>query len=321
MARRFFKRHAMTQYALLFPGQGSQYVGMGKSFFERLEGARLVSQAEDILGFSLKRLMLEGPQSALTQTHIAQPAILLHSYAAYLYFMSENKENNLSISCVLGHSLGEYTDLVAAGVMSFEDAILVVHQRGRLMQEAVPVGCGIMAAVLGLEAPVISEILKDFSDVNLPNYAACANFNGPAQTVIAGTKLGIAEASLRLKEAGAKRVIELDVSAPFHCALMKPVQQKMSEVLASINFSDAQIPVISNVSAMPETCAERIKSLVLEQIASPVRFSQCIEAIFINNLLGQGFVELGPKNTLSGIVRKIRPQIFIANIDNSEDRI
>ena len=309
----------MTQYSLLFPGQGSQYVGMGKSFFERAEGAQLVSQAENILGLSLKRMMLEGPQGALTQTEIAQPAILLHSYAAYLFFMSENK--NITISSLLGHSLGEYTALVVAGVMSFEDAILVVHKRGRLMQEAAPAGFGVMAAVLGLDASVITDLLKEFSDESLESYAVPATFNGPAQTVIAGTKLGVTRAGLRLKEAGARRVLELDVSAPFHCALMKPVQQKMANVLAAINFRDAQIPIISNVSAEPETCAQRIKSLVLEQIASPVRFTQCVEAVLNNNLLGQGFVELGPKNTLSGIVRKICPQIFIANIDCVEDRI
>jgi len=309
----------MTHYSLLFPGQGSQYVGMGKSFFERAEGVRLINKAEDILGFSLKRLMLEGPQAELTLTQIAQPAVLLHSYAAYLYFMNESK--NIIINCMLGHSLGEYSALVAAGVMSFEDALLVVHKRGRFMQEAVPPGYGAMAAVLGLDASIITEVLVDFSDVGSANYAAPANFNGPAQTVIAGTKLGVINASMRLKEAGAKRIIQLDVSAPFHCALMKPVQHKMAEVLAHINFRDAKTPIISNVSAQPETCAKRIKSLVLEQIANPVRFTQCVEAIFNNNLLGQGFVELGPKNTLSGIVRKIHPQIFIANIDCVEDRI
>ena len=304
MARRLcIKAHAMTQYSLLFPGQGSQYVGMGKSFFERPEGYKLLGQAEDILGFSLKRLMLEGPQADLTQTQIAQPAILLHSYAAYLFFMSENK--NLYIKSMLGHSLGEYSALVAAGVLSFEDGIFVVHKRGCLMQEAVLPGFGAMAAVLGLNASIITNILEEFSDESSKSYVAPANFNGPAQTVIAGTKLGVDKASLRLKEAGAKRVIELDVSAPFHCALMKPVQQKMAEVLAEINFNDAQIPIISNVSARPEICAKRIKSLVLEQIASPVRFTECVEAVFENNLLGQGFVELGPKNTLSGIVRKI----------------
>ena len=308
----------MTQYTLLFPGQGSQYVGMGKSFFDQDFGRKLLAQAEDILALPLKRLMLEGPQAELTQTAVAQPAILLHSYAAFLYYVDNYQH---APSAVLGHSLGEYSALVAAGVLSFEDALLTVRKRGLFMQEAVSVDSGAMAAVLGLDVDSISRVLEDFCDETQANYAAVANYNGPAQTVIAGTKLGIKQASERLKQAGAKRVLELDVSAPFHCALMKSVKIKMAGVLDKINFQDAQVPVISNVSAQPETNKEIIKNLLLEQIANPVRFTDCVNTILAHKLMGAGFIELGPKNILSGIVRKINPEFFIAHIDSVEDRI
>lgn len=308
----------MTHYSLLFPGQGSQYVGMGKSFFENAPGALLLSEAEDLLSLPLKRIMLEGPAAELTNTAIAQPAILLHSYAAFLYL---KQNQNIQALSMLGHSLGEYSALVASGALSFADAIKVVHQRGKLMQEAVPAGQGVMAAVLGLEVEKIEEILLEFQDPHSETYVAPSTYNGPAQTVIAGTRLGVERARERLKLAGAKRIIELDVSAPFHCALMKPVQNKLAEILSNINFCDARIPIISNVSAQVETKAFRIKDLLLEQIVRPVRFTQCVNAVINHNLLGRGFIELGPKNTLSGIVKKIDCGISVANIDSLEDKI
>jgi [acyl-carrier-protein] S-malonyltransferase len=307
----------MTHYSLLFPGQGSQYVGMGKSYFETAVGTELIAGAEDILQIPLRRLMLEGPLSDLTQTAVAQPAILLHSYLAFKNLISNY---DLPISSMLGHSLGEYSALVAAGVLDIKDALLVVHKRGLLMQDATPAGTGAMAAVLGLDADKIISILKELNNPDQEAYAACANFNGPAQTVIAGTKIGIARATELLKLGGAKRIIELDVSAPFHCALMRPVQQKMTDVLDTIKFDNAHIPVISNVSAQPETKGERIKKLLIEQIASPVRFTECVAHILQNNMSSK-FIELGPKNTLSGIVKKIQSQVSTASIDNIDDRI
>lgn len=306
----------MTSYSLLFPGQGSQYVGMGKSIFEHTKGQELLSEAESLLSLPLGKLMLLGPQSELTNTAIAQPAILLHSYAALL-LLKERYE--FSISSVLGHSLGEYSALVVAKVLSFADAILAVHTRGKLMQETVPEGQGAMAAVLGLDAEIIKESLCEFNDPLAKNYVACANFNGPMQTVIAGTVSGIKIATGLLKEKGAKRIVGLEVSAPFHCALMKPVQEKMFEVLNEITFNDALFPIISNVSAQPETKGSVIKDLLLKQIASPVRFSECVQSLIANNLAGSLFVELGPKNALSGILKKIHSSAHVMNIDNVED--
>lgn len=306
----------MTSVALLFPGQGSQYVGMGKSFFATSIGRELAEQAEDVLGLPLKSIMLEGPLDELTKTAIAQPAILLHSY---MVFSTIKREFNPTITAALGHSLGEYSALVAAGVLSFGDAIKAVHLRGTYMQEAVPVGAGAMAAVLGMDPSEIVAAMSEFGDEKNPSYASCANFNGPLQTVIAGTKLGIKNASEKLKSLGAKRIIELPVSAPFHCALMKPVQRKMAEVLSEITFSDAQFPIVSNVSAKTETNGERIKALLLEQISSPVRFTDCVMQIKERGLLSQGFLELGPKNTLSGIVKKIDQDCQTMNVDTVED--
>lgn len=308
----------MTSYSLLFPGQGSQYIGMGKSLFESKLGKGLMAEAEGLLKLSLGYLMLEGAQADLTNTAIAQPAILLHSYAA-LKTLEERQSFN--ISSVLGHSLGEYTALVCAGVIDFADALRAVHVRGKLMQEAVPQGQGAMAAVLGLDAEIIAECLSAFSDPSAANYVACANFNGPAQTVIAGTKSGLEEAGRVLKEKGAKRIINLEVSAPFHCALMKPVQEKMAYVLDAITFNDAKIPVISNVSAQPERNGAHIKELLLKQIANPVRFSECVSNLIGARLNGAAFIELGPKNALSGIVRKIDTNAVVMNIDSAEDLV
>ncbi len=303
-------------FTLLFPGQGSQYVGMGASFFSTTAGARLAEEAESALGFSLTKIMLSGSQEDLTSTAIAQPAILLHSIAAFKVL---KERHSLEISCAIGHSLGEYSALVAAGVIKFSDAIKAVHVRGRLMQEAVPKGQGAMAAVLGMDATKICEIIKECANNNQADYVAAANFNGPLQTVIAGTKDGVAKASAKLKLAGAKRIIELDVSAPFHCALMKPVQQRMTAVLDGIQFSDAIFPIISNVSAQRESKANRIKTLLIEQITSPVRFTECVETVRAHHLGPNGFIELGPKNALSGLVKKIDGDMSLRNIDKIDD--
>lgn len=305
----------MKNYALLFPGQGSQYVGMGESFLTTAY-KKMFEEADDALGFSLTKLMFKGPLDELTATAIAQPAILLHSIAAFSLFVERRSP---TITCALGHSLGEYSALVAARVLSLTDALRAVHTRGTLMQEAVPKGEGAMAAVLGMDAATITNALVEFADEKNADYVSCANFNGPGQTVIAGTVAGIKKASEKLKSLGARRIIELPVSAPFHCALMKPVQEKMATVLSAISFSDAHFPVISNVSAQPETNGERIKSLLIEQIASPVRFTDCTRTITTQQLRGHGYVELGPKNTLCGIVKKIDEECLTSNVDTADD--
>lgn len=299
-------------FTLLFPGQGSQYVGMGASIFSTAIGARLLSEAEESLGFGLKKIMLVGPDEELMSTAVAQPAILLHSVACYRLLQDRYA---IDINYALGHSLGEYSALVAAGVLQFSDAIKAVHVRGRLMQEAVPKGQGAMAAVLGMDAHKICEIIEE-SGHSQADYVAAANFNGPLQTVIAGTKSGVAKASVKLKSAGAKRIIELLVSAPFHCALMKPVQQRMAVVLDGIAFNNPNFPIISNVSAQAETHADKIKTLLIEQIIKPVRFTECIETILSSG--STSLVEVGPKNTLAGLVKKMS-DVRVQSIDNLEN--
>lgn len=298
----------MDRFALLFPGQGSQYVGMGESFFSDDQGRKITEAAERALGFSLSRIMREGPIEALTATQVAQPAILLHSWLVF-------SKQNITASAVLGHSLGEYSALVACGVMDFIDAIKAVHIRGTLMQAAVPPGQGAMAAVIGLDAAVIKRVLEPLNNEQSHDYVACANFNGPAQTVIAGTKSGIDKAVELLKQADAKRVLLLEVSAPFHCALMKPVQHEMAKVLDKIPFNKPRIPFISNVSAQVESDPERIKSLLIDQIVSPIRFTECVAEI-LRVLPSPKFIELGPKTVLSGIVRKIDRTLEVQSIDS-----
>lgn len=301
----------MKSYALLFPGQGSQYVGMGQSFLKSQAYATILAEAEDSLSLPLKSLMFEGPIDKLTETAIAQPAILLHSIICY-YHLIENHQ--LQISSAVGHSLGEYSALVAAGVLSLKDGLKAVHTRGLFMQEAVPKGHGKMAAVLGMDANTIVSALKEFAG---SDYAAVANFNGPEQTVIAGTVTGVLKASDKLKSMGAKRVIELSVSAPFHCALMAPVAEKFSEVLSNITFNDAKFPIVTNVGAVAETKAEVLRNLLLLQIANPVRFTDCINFIK-NHVSYDGYIELGPKTVLCGLVKKIDSKP-LNNLDDLED--
>ncbi len=306
----------MKSFALLFPGQGAQYVGMSASFLAEHDSAKMVQEAEDILHLALRQLMLEGPIEALTKTAVAQPAILLHSM---LVFNAVSKKIPMHVTCALGHSLGEYSALVAAQVISFKDALKAVHTRGTLMQEAVPVGSGGMAAVIGMEPAEIFAALQEFGDEKSPFYVICANYNGPLQTVIAGTIAGIEKASEKLKALGAKRIIGLPVSAPFHCALMRPAQEKMAQVLADIPFKDARFPIISNVSAQAETESSRIRELLLSQIASPVRFTDCVAELVNRGLKGNAYLELGPKNTLSSIVKKIDKESVTFNVDTVSD--
>jgi [acyl-carrier-protein] S-malonyltransferase len=306
----------MTSYALLFPGQGSQYVGMGKSFLLSRKGALLFEEAEEVLSLPLKKLMFEGPSPQLTATAIAQPAILLHSILA---FRELQDRLDFTITCALGHSLGEYSALVAAEVMTLREALHVVNIRGQLMQEAVLPGLGTMAAIIGMDVENILEALAEFADEKSEHYVSCANFNGPMQTVIAGTRAGVLKASEKLKSLGARRIIPLDVSAPFHCALMESVQIKMAQVFLPIQFMDAKFPVISNVNAQPQTNGERIRQLLLKQIVSPVRFTDCLLSIRRHGWSPDAFLELGPKAALSGIVTKIDKELLVLNVDAIED--
>jgi len=271
--------------AFVFPGQGSQFIGMGKdldpSYFDR---------ADKILGFSLKQLCLEGPEDALKKTDIQQPAIFTVSAAAF----SKMKDKP---DAVAGHSLGEYSALYAAGAISFEDGVKIVHLRGKFMQEAVPLGEGAMSAVLGGERKTIEAICQEIGNV-WP-----ANFNSPGQVVISGKKAAVELAGEKLKQAGAKRIIPLAVSAPFHCPLMAPAAEKLAAELDRIEIKDIALPFIANVTAGYVSQGKEIKRLLIKQVTSPVLWEDAIIKLTSDGI-GR-FIEIGPGNVLSGLIKKI----------------
>ncbi|MFA6548956.1 MAG: ACP S-malonyltransferase [Candidatus Margulisiibacteriota bacterium] len=281
--------------ALVFPGQGSQSVGMGKDFAEKY-----LEQASAILGFDLKKICLEGPAEELQKTEITQPAILTVSVAAFER-ISNIDFSNARISSLAGHSLGEYSALVAAGAISFEDAVKIVHLRGKFMQEAVPAGEGAMAAVLGADNNVIREICAEIGNV-WP-----ANFNSPGQVVISGKKEAVDTAGVKLKERGVKRIIPLAVSAPFHCPLMQPAADKLKVELDKIEIKDAQIPVVANVTANYVTKGAEIRTLLYKQVTSPVLWEDSVKKMVADGVTT--FIEVGAGKVLSGLIKKIAPDV------------
>ncbi|MDI2589289.1 ACP S-malonyltransferase [Psychrobacillus sp. NEAU-3TGS] len=288
----------MTKIAFIFPGQGSQSVGMGQQLIESNEDSKkYYEQADEVLGFSLSNIMLEGPAEELTKTYNAQPALLTTStmVAKKLF------DAGISPDYTAGHSLGEYSALVASGVLSFEDAVLLVHKRGLFMNEAVPAGEGAMAAILGLDKDSLIDVTKEVSANG--ETVQVANLNCPGQIVISGTATGVEEASAKAKEAGAKRAIPLVVSGPFHSELMRPAAAKLDDAISSLDLKEAEIPVISNVTALPVTESATIKNLLVEQLYSPVRWEESIGKMI--ELGVTTFIECGPGKVLSGLVKKI----------------
>lgn len=297
----------MGKIAYLFPGQGSQSVGMGQDLANKYENVKeIFLEADHALQDSLYELIMTGPQESLTLTTNAQPALLTTSIA----ILQKVKEYHIEADFVAGHSLGEYTALVAAGSLSFRDAVQIVRKRGEFMEEAVPNGQGTMAAILGMDAEKLTEITNEVTETT--GSVQLANLNCPGQIVISGTREGVEKACQLAKENGARRAIPLEVSGPFHSRLMESASQKLKEVLDKHNFSSAKTPVISNVTAEPVTDADRMKDLLIKQLYSPVRWEESIRTMM--DLGVDTFIEIGPGKVLTGLVRKIDRKAKIYNI-------
>jgi [acyl-carrier-protein] S-malonyltransferase len=297
--------------AFIFPGQGSQAPGMGRELAENYRAAREVfEEADEALGFALSRLCFEGPAEELQLTENTQPAILATSVAALRAAESEGLPRP---DFVAGHSLGEYSALVAAGALSLRDAVQIVRKRGRYMQEAVPVGAGAMAAILGADIESVEAACAEARGER--EVCAPANINSPGQIVIAGSAAEVERAIPLLKARGAKRAVPLKVSAPFHCALMLPAQERLASDLSRVEFKDLSVPLVSNVDARMVRAGAEARASLVRQVSSPVRWRESVEL-----LAGEGvetFVEVGPGKVLCGLVRQTAPRSRCLNVEDS----
>jgi [acyl-carrier-protein] S-malonyltransferase len=306
----------MKPFAFIFPGQGSQAVGMLDAWGEHPAVTEVLQESSDALGEDLTKLIKEGPKEALALTTNTQPVMLVAGMAAYRAWLAEGGALPLAVA---GHSLGEYSALVASGVLSLRDAVQTVRLRAAAMQEAVPVGAGAMAAVLGLSATEVIAACADSMRASGLNdhevnheVAEAVNFNDPLQTVIAGSKAGVEKAGELLKAKGAKRVLALPVSAPFHSSLMKPAAEKLREKLATLRFHAPQIPVVNNIDVAVYDDAEKIKDALYRQAFGPVRWVECVQSIKARGITH--LVECGPGKVLSGMTKRIDAELVSAAV-------
>ena len=305
----------MASLAFLFPGQGSQYAGMGRDLAAAFPEARAVYERADAalapFRLAISRVSFEGTEEELKQTAVTQPAILVHSVAVFEVL----KARGFSPSLLAGHSLGEWSALVAAGALTLEEAVVLVHRRGTFMQEAVPAGQGAMGAVIGLDGPAVAEACAE-TEAATGEVVSAANFNSPEQTVIAGTANAVAKAGELLKQKGAKRVLPLPVSAPFHCALMKPAEEKLSPFLDAAPFADLEVPVVTNVDVLANLSGAEAREALRRQVCSPVRWVETVQRL--SRDAADGAIEVGPGTVLSGLAKRIAKEWPVRTTSDAE---